>query len=106
MNWKSFLLSAAAVLAIFWGLDYHLQAQPAEFLLGVGAESLSGNVGLHQDSFDRETCEQDCRERYGGLGGARDDPRARLYGLCIQECERQFWKDYDRRMRNLEREKK
>ena len=24
----------------------------------------------------------------------------------IQECERQFWQDYDRRMRDLEREKK
>ena len=106
MNRKSFLLSAAAVLAIFSGLDYHLQAQPAEFLLGVGAESLSGNVGLHQDSFDRETCLQDCRERYGPWAGGRDDPRGRLYAQCVQDCERQFWKDYDRRMRDLEREKK
>ncbi len=106
MNWKSSLLSAAAVLAIFSGLDYHLQAEPAEFLLGVGAESLPGNVDLHQDSFDRETCERDCREAYGGWSGGPNDPRARLYARCIQNCEQQFWKDYDRRMRNLEREKK
>ena len=106
MNRKSLLLSAAAALLIFSGFEYHLQAQPAEFLLGVGAELLSGNVDLYQDSFDRGTCEQDCRERYWGVVGQSDDPRSRLYGLCIQECERQFWKDYDRRVRDMEREKK
>ena len=106
MNRKSLLLSAAAALLIFSGFEYHLQAQPAEFLLGVGAELLSGNVDLYQDSFDRGTCEQDCREAYGGVIGRSDDPRARLYARCIQECERQFWRDYDRRVRDMEREKK
>jgi hypothetical protein len=105
-NRKSLLLLAAAVLAISSGLGYHLQAQPVESLLGVGAESLSGSVDLYQDSFDRETCERDCREAYGGWPGGSNDPRARLYARCIQDCERQFWQDYDRRMRNLEREKK
>jgi hypothetical protein len=78
MNGKTLLLSAAAALAILSGLDYHRQAQPAEFLLGVGAESLSGNVALQQESFDRETCERDCRVAYAGWSGGPNDPRARL----------------------------
>ncbi len=46
MNRKSLLLSAAAALLVLSGLEYYLQAQPAEFPLGVGAESLSSNVEL------------------------------------------------------------
>ena len=106
MNRKTLLLTAAAVLLVLSGLEYYLEAQPAEFPAGIGAESRYGNVDLHDETFSRETCEQDCDEKYGGVTGRSDNPRSRLYALCILECERQFWRDYDRRVRDLEREKK
>jgi hypothetical protein len=105
MKRTTLLLTAAAVLIVFSGLEYYLGAQPAEFPAGIGAEPQYSKVDLHEESFDRGTCEQDCKDRYGGWAGARDDPRSRLYGLCIQECERQFWKTFDRRTKELEREK-
>jgi hypothetical protein len=105
MNRKSLLLSAAAALLVFSGFEYHLQAQPVEFPLWAGAESLrSTGVPLDAGS-DREFCLQDCRQRFGPWGGGRDDPRGRLYARCVQDCENQFWQDYDRRMRDLEQEK-
>ncbi|MGO9571414.1 MAG: hypothetical protein ACLP5H_28145 [Desulfomonilaceae bacterium] len=105
MNRKTILLSAAVILLVFSGLEYYLQAQSSEFPLGVTGESRYGRIDLLQGGFDRETCERDCREQYGVSFGPRDDPRARLYARCIQECERQFWKDFDSRTRDLEREK-
>ncbi len=105
MNRTILLLTAAAVLIVFSGLEYYLEAQPAEFPAGIGAASQYSNVNLHEESFDRDSCERDCRERYGGRGAAGDNARGRLYGICVQECERQFWKTFDRRTKELEREK-
>jgi hypothetical protein len=105
MTRKTLLTIAATVLLSFSGFEYYLQAQSSEFPLGIGAESQYGKVGLHEDDFDRGVCEQDCRDQYGGVFGSPDDPRARLYARCLQECERQFWKKFDRRTKELEREK-
>jgi hypothetical protein len=104
MNRKSLLLSAAAVLLVLSGLEHYLQAQPVEFRLRAGAESLRNNAELFDAGTDREFCLQDCRERFGPWAGGGDDPRGRLYARCVQDCENQFWQDYDRRMRDLEQE--
>lgn len=47
-------------------------------------------------TFDKEACEHNCRRRFGGemLG---------LIDGCMQECENRYWKDFDRRMRDLEK---
>lgn len=54
--------------------------------------------------FDLGGCEQDCRSKYGvdpyWRGGSPSEVW-RLYAICIQDCNRTFWKDYDRRMKDL-----
>lgn len=77
----------------------------------IGMESESGNYGdrLAPASFDREGCERDCQERYGVAPYRRGTNRQRsdyyLYARCIQDCNTRFWKEYDRNMRDLEKEK-
>jgi hypothetical protein len=57
---------------------------------------------------DRQSCEQECRSRYG------IDPYSieeqyhggytrgyQVYANCIAACERQFWNRFDRRMEQL-----
>jgi hypothetical protein len=67
-----------------------------------------------QGSFDRESCEEDCRSRYGltpyelqhwGRGGGSRG-WYNLYAECIQKCNARFWKEVDRNVRELEKETK
>ena len=85
------LFSIAAILLAASGLAYCFQAHPAD-----------GNIGLFQSS-EREDCLRECRERYGLVMGP-NDPRANLYARCVQDCEQQFWQDFDRRTKDVERE--
>jgi hypothetical protein len=106
MDQKTLFSTVATVLLLFASLVFCLGAEST-----VGVDGVSGgyNNTLVYDGFDRESCERDCRERYGmepyrrGRGGHRDDYY--LYARCIQDCETRFWKEYDRRMRELEKEK-
>lgn len=106
MNQRTLFSTVATVLLLLGGFVYCLAA---ESITGVKGESGDYGNRLVQDTFDRETCERDCRERYGvepyrrGRGGHRDDYY--LYARCIQDCNSRFWKEYDRRMRELEKEK-
>jgi hypothetical protein len=54
-----------------------------------------------ESGFDREDCEEQCRRRFGvspyflhhrDLGRLR----YRLYARCIQDCNRRFWRNFDR----------
>lgn len=77
---------------------------------------LCSNVRLVQTdefgNFDRESCEQSCRSRYGvgpipyveeqgwgGRGGTR--PGYYLYAACIDSCNRTYWRDFDQKMEDL-----
>ncbi len=57
--------------------------------------------------FDLEACEQDCRSKFGvdpyflGGGSGIDTSVWRLFTICIQDCNRAYWEDYDRRMKKL-----
>ena len=106
MDQKTLFSTVATVLLLFAGFVYCLRA---ESIIGMEGESGSYGYRLVQDSFDRESCERDCRERYGtelfhrGRGGHMGNYY--VYARCIQDCETRFWKEYDRRMRELEKEK-
>lgn len=102
MSWKTLLLLAAAVLLALSGLAYCFQLHPEDFLPLAAVDSEYGNIGLFQ-SGEREDCLRDCRERFG-LAWGPNDPRARAYARCVQDCEQQFWQDFDRRSKDLERE--
>ncbi len=55
-----------------------------------------------QDSFDRDSCIRGCAwlrptgRNYGGWMN---------YQNCIADCEKRFWRDFDDRTRDLERER-
>ena len=106
MNQKTLFSTVATALLLFAGSVYCLQADSNT---GEKGESDSYGYELMQDSFDRESCERDCQERYGvepyrrGRNHQRNDYY--LYARCIQDCNTRFWKEYDRRMRELEKEK-
>ncbi len=101
---KILLLSITATLLVFCGVESGLQAQPAEFLLGFGAESLDRSVRLLGEGADRELCERDCRETYPAWEAR--SPEANAYAACIENCERQFWSSFDRKTKKLEKEKR
>jgi hypothetical protein len=55
----------------------------------------------------REDCLENCRQRFEGYGrrgrrGKSHRFRARMYARCVAKCERQFWKEWDRQMKDVE----
>jgi len=61
-------------------------------------------------NFDRESCEQNCRSLYGvdpyfrGGGGFGDRGRFYVYAQCVDSCNNKFWKEFDRRTRDLQKD--
>ena len=59
---------------------------------------------LDDAASSREECLSDCRHwieefgRRGGRGRGWSDQRNRMYARCVAECERKFWKEWDREM--------
>jgi hypothetical protein len=57
--------------------------------------------------FDRQACERACRSRYMGPGVFKDDGSGhKLMSLdsCMQDCDRQFWDDFDSKAGDTERD--
>ena len=96
-------------------------ASPINYMNPVlGDVALCSSVRLAQyddfGNFDRESCEQSCRARYGvgplpyveeqqwGGRGGGDYGGYYLYANCIDSCNRQYWRDFDRKMDDLKRE--
>lgn len=112
------MLIGAAVFVIATGQFYTASAQPPGFVTAVSNESGQHGMRLMQygsggygygEGFDKEGCEADCRSQFGydlygrGFrGGSR--PGYYAYAQCIQACNTRFWKDFDRRSRELEQE--
>ncbi|MGO9571329.1 MAG: hypothetical protein ACLP5H_27710 [Desulfomonilaceae bacterium] len=125
MQRLSSILTGTAVvgttlLLVFGGLlSTASAASPINFMNPVlGNILLCSDVRLVQQdefgNFDRETCEQSCRSRYGvgpipymeeqGWGGGGSySPGYYLYASCIDGCNRQYWNDFDRKMDNLKK---
>jgi len=104
MNRKPVFLAIATMLLFSAGSMHLLRA---ESVVGVNDESSGYGNKLVKNSFDRESCETDCQERYGvlpyGRGRHLDRTDYYLYAKCIEDCNTRFWKDYDQRMRELEK---
>jgi hypothetical protein len=60
-----------------------------------------GNAQASDLGSERDLCLQDCRQWIGEFGGfkgghrGRSDSQYRLYALCVERCERRFWKEFD-----------
>jgi hypothetical protein len=113
MNRIPLVLIGAVVLAIAMSQFYPASAQPPGFVAAALNESGHGGMRLVQygsgEGFDKEGCEMDCRSQFGyelygrGFrGGSR--PGYYAYAQCVQTCNTRFWKDFDRRSRELEEE--
>ncbi len=101
------LMVALASVVMFAGVA---AAQPGSALLfgcstaeGIG----HGIFKLAQSSgpIDLQACQQDCRINYGlepFFRGGDGSSRWWIYTSCIQDCNRRFWKEYDRQMRDLQ----
>jgi len=56
--------------------------------------------------FNRAACEEECRRRYGyGLFlmryPGRGDGAYWAYTKCLQDCNRRFWKEFDKEMDDM-----
>ncbi len=99
-----FLIAGLIIVA---GSFQSVSAQPPFRLM-----DLSNGYGVTDSNmipmdFDKETCEQDCRSRFGvdlyaGWGFGSSNPGYYAYAQCIQECNQRFWRSFDERIRNLE----
>jgi hypothetical protein len=124
MQRLSYILTGTAVvgttLLLLFGafLSTASAASPINFMNpALGSVALCSSVRLLQQddfgNFDRESCEQSCRSRYGvgpipymeeqgwGGGGGSYSPGYYLYASCIDSCNRQYWSDFDRKMDDL-----
>ncbi len=124
MQRPSYILTGTAVmgttLLLLFGafLSTASAASPINFLNpALGNMALCSSVRLVQQddfgNFDRESCEQSCRSRYGvgplpyveeqqwGGRGGGDYGGYYLYASCIDSCNRQYWQDFDRKMDDL-----
>jgi hypothetical protein len=99
----------ASVFLLFSGFLYTASALSNGYFTNLGGSDAQCALL----SFDRESCEQDCRSRFGvdlyelHRGGFRGGPGSGgyyAYASCIQSCNTRFWKDFDRNTRDLERE--
>jgi hypothetical protein len=54
------------------------------------------------DAFQQ--CKIDCNEAYGGIDVFPSKRAPVGHAECILKCERQFWKNMDRKNRQLEKE--
>jgi hypothetical protein len=108
MSIKRFLLILMAAVLVLGTADLLAQEQkpyretPSEQDSSSRADSSDPYVSFPGD-FDLGGCEQDCRSRFGVDPYWRGSSSEvwRLYAICIQDCNRAFWKDYDRRMKDL-----
>jgi hypothetical protein len=90
---KSFMMVGCTALTMLLG---------TASLFPVAADDLKV-VPQYSDEFgfDREHCEDECKRRFGVspyLLHYRNWGRLRyrLYARCIQDCNRRFWRNFDR----------
>ncbi|MFH1117845.1 MAG: hypothetical protein V1792_28320 [Pseudomonadota bacterium] len=90
------------VILLLTGLMF--LAQPAA---DVGHAGTPEQIMQEWASDKREACLENCRqwvEGYGDKGrhGKSSRFQARMYARCVAECERRFWKEWDREMKELD----
>jgi len=97
---KIYALSAAALVTalVLSGMVGPAAAQPPVMLAQYGGGG----------ALDRDSCIQSCRDWITpfawGFGGGRGGYSNYQYARCVQECDAQFWNEFDRKMDRLKRE--
>jgi hypothetical protein len=79
-------------------------------ILGAGFQGLVGPAGAFESvEQERTWCIKECKDRYGvdvmwRGGGRGGDSMWRLYFKCIDDCEKKFWKEWQKDMDKLEKD--
>jgi len=114
------LVAAAGILVLLvYGFLNQAPAHSPEEVASTAIHNsfVGSNMGVirHDEGFDRETCEIRCRSIYGippygeeqwgggGGGGGMGGSRYLIIARCIEECNKRFWKEFDEKMRELDR---
>ena len=72
-------------------------------VLLIGFASISHAQGA--DNFDKfRQCKVDCNEAFGGVDVFPSTRSPMGHAECIQQCERKFWKEFDRQNRTKTQE--
>jgi hypothetical protein len=110
-------VAGIAVLLLFGGIlcpapAHSPEAVPSAAIYGASPDE---NTGVIQQGFDLKSCETNCRSYFGippyieeqqasgGGGGSGSNPRYLIIAHCIEQCNKRFWKEFDEKMRELER---
>jgi hypothetical protein len=101
----------------FCGLSYESLVRGAEGLpptvADFAGQGSATDVVRHDEGFDRESCEIRCRSIFGippyteeqvsGGAGSGSYSRYMLVANCIEKCNQRFWKEFDEKMRDIDR---
>ncbi len=113
---------ASASVSVFLLFGALLYPAPAHSPGGVtSAEihhpSVASNMEAvrHDSGFDLQACETNCRSYFGippyieeqqaggGGGGSGSYSRYLIIANCIEQCQKRFWKEFDKSMKELDR---
>jgi hypothetical protein len=117
MNRLALAVVSVTIFFLFCGVLYSAPAQSPEEVPSAAIRNTSPGSNMevirHDEGFDRETCEIRCRSIYGippygeeqwaGGGGGMGGSRYLIIAHCIEQCNKRFWKEFDKKMRELDR---
>lgn len=117
MNRLALAVVSATISILLCGVLCPAPAHSPEEVPSVAIHNSSpdSNMGIirHDEGFNRETCEINCRsyfgippygeEQWSGGGGMGGGSRYLIIAHCIEQCNKRFWKEFDQRMRELDR---
>jgi hypothetical protein len=118
MNRLALAVVSVTTFFLFCGVLHPALAHSPE---GVPSEAIHNSLAgsnmeaiRHDEGFDRESCETRCRSYFGippygeeqwagGGGGGMGGSRYLIIAHCIEQCNKRFWKEFDDKMRELDR---
>ncbi len=117
MRASGLIISLAALFVLIPAVPGLAPAQPAESLASPHCGVIGSPRLLYygDDPADLYTCQRDCREKFGlwTYSDTDAEPQQPLggvfsgtyyaYAQCIADCNSAFWKDFDRKSRDLGR---
>ena len=114
MKLTTLFSSLAILLAFFIVLAGYVSAQLPDKLAPELCSWVSHEMSATHDYQDIElgTCERGCRRRFGYETSMSDDDSGLVqahsywaYAQCIADCNSSFWKEFDRKAREIPRER-
>ncbi len=110
MKQTTLFSSLAVLFTLFIMLAGNAAAQSPKTLIPALCGSVSHGTSVTYDNQDIDlgTCERGCRVRFGYEPTMSDrDPGLLVdgpyyaYAQCVAECNRAFWKEFDRKAREI-----